>query len=163
MKYLYGDTNSRVTITNGWPSGSEYTLFHITKYNGANKYRIWTGTSGNWFSGHHGGRRGVFYHEGWISQYAGDGGGVNIGDVDSWGIFTDRVRSTSPRSNVRVDGIDLTINSSPNYNPDGIGINVKNNEHSDWAAALVLVYDRYLSDEEVRYVEDWIRTEYLFS
>lgn len=114
MAYLYGSTNTGFTLT-GWPSGSEYTFFHITKYNGSNKKRIWNGTPGNWLSGHHNGNGGVFYHEGWNTQNSGSAG-------DDWAIYTDRVNGNG--SNVRVNCKDVTIASSPNYNPDTIGINI---------------------------------------
>lgn len=156
MAYVYGGTSSGVTIKSGWPSGSEYTLFHVTKYDNASKQRIWTGTTGNWLSGHWNGVKGKFFHEGWVANYG------RVGDVLDWSIFTDRVNSVG--TNVRIDGLDFTANLTPNYIPDGIGINPDNNrnERSDWAAALVLIYDRFLDDNEVVSVEDWIKAEYLY-
>ena len=66
--YIYGNTNAGVRL-GYWPSGNDYTFFHLTRYTGSNRSRIWQGTSGNWLSGHWSGRRGVFYHNGWFSTF----------------------------------------------------------------------------------------------
>ena len=54
-----------------FPTGvlpSAYTLFHVARYNGT-EGRIFSGTSGNWLSGFHGGNAGVAYHNGWVASY----------------------------------------------------------------------------------------------
>ena len=61
FSYIYGDTNAGVRITNGWNNGNNYTFFHITRYTGGSRGRIWQGLSGNWLSGHWNGRRRVYY------------------------------------------------------------------------------------------------------
>ena len=162
--YLYGGTSSGVTLQSGWPGGKDYTFFHVTKYNGNQKRRIWTGTTENWLSGHWNGKRGMFYQNGWTSQNS-----TSVGDTLSWGIFTDRQsggNAGSPPVTIRVDGTDVTrtdvTRTHYHYSPASVAINHGHwgKEKSDWAAAMVLVYDRCLSDDEVVAVENWIRTKY---
>jgi uncharacterized membrane-anchored protein len=38
----------------------------VTRYAGANRGRIFNGEQYNWLSGHHSGKVGVAYHEGWL-------------------------------------------------------------------------------------------------
>ena len=72
--YLYGDTGAWLI----WPLAilpPVYTLFHVAKYNNGATGRIFAGNSGfngfgnNWFSGFHGGRTGVAYHDGMLTAY----------------------------------------------------------------------------------------------
>jgi hypothetical protein len=62
--YVYGNTGATVT----WPTAilpSTYTLFHVTRYYGANNRRILTAADGNqanWLSGFWGGNTGVAFH-----------------------------------------------------------------------------------------------------
>jgi hypothetical protein len=54
----------------GWPSNDQYTFFHVTRYDGPSRNRIWTNVNGakaegvNWLS--LGGRSHKFYHNQWI-------------------------------------------------------------------------------------------------
>lgn len=154
FSYIYGNTNAGVRITNGWNNGNNYTMFHLTKYTGGSRGRIWQGLSGNWLSGHWSSRRGVFYHEGWLNS-------GSQGTLDDW------VQCTDQRSLVRINRGSNQWTGGGNYSPNGVAINnagsggcCNSNERSDWACALVLVYNRALSSNEISTMENWIYNNY---
>jgi hypothetical protein len=72
IDFIYGTTTDGIRFVNqSIGSSSDYTLFHITRYNGATRQRIWDSISVNggvnWLSGHHGGYTGGCYHYGgWV-------------------------------------------------------------------------------------------------
>jgi hypothetical protein len=49
---------SSLVLEKGWPSNDQYTFFHVTRYDGPSRNRIWTNVNGakargvNWLSGH---------------------------------------------------------------------------------------------------------------
>lgn len=155
FKYISGNTGAGVAITNGWPNGADYTFFHITRYTGGSRSRIWQGKSGNWLSGHWGGGSGKFYHNGWMSSSGTDYYG------NDWFITMDQ------RSNVRTNRGTHSFTSGGNYSPDGIGINAQAagsccpGEVSDWATAVIIVYDRALSSTEYQEVEDFLYNNWM--
>ena len=65
---IYGNTSSWLT----WPTAilpPTYTLFHVAKYNGAAKQRIFNSNSGNnWLSGFWEGKAGVCHHDAWLTN-----------------------------------------------------------------------------------------------
>lgn len=152
LRYLYGTTATVISF----PAAilpATYTLFHVTRYNGATKGRILTGKSNNWISGHHAGKTGVAYHGGtWITPTLA----TEI-NHDGWFQSTDTNttyrsgkvnRTTTPPVGTPTNG-NLCIN---NY--------IGGEQKSDWAVAMVLVYNRTLSDSEIREVEEWIGATY---
>jgi hypothetical protein len=155
FKYITGDTSAGVAITNGWPNGADYTFFHITRYTGGSRSRIWQGKSGNWLSGHWGGGSGKFYHEGWLSSSGTDYYG------NDWFITMDQ------RSNVRTNRGTHSFTSGGSYSPNGIAINGQatggccGGEASDWATAVIAVYNRALSASEYQQVEDFLYNTYV--
>ena len=157
FSYIYGDTNAGVRITNGWNNGNNYTFFHLTRYTGGSRGRIWQGLSGNWLSGHWNGRRRVYYHEGWLNS-------GNQSPVDNW------VQTTDSRSLVRANRGANQWSSGGNYSPNGVAINnagsggcCNSNERSDWACATILLYNRTLSTDEMLQVENFLYEIYKFS
>ena len=154
--YIYGNTSSGVRITNGWNNGGNYTFFHVTRYTGGSRNRIWQGLSGNWLSGHWASRRAVFYHEGWLNS-------GSQGTLDNW------VQCTDSRSLVRYNRGANQWSSGGNYSPNGVAINnagsggcCNSNERSDWACAEVILYNRTLSTDEMLQVENYLYNIYRF-
>ena len=154
-KYIYGNTNAGVRL-GYWPGGNDYTFFHLTRYNGSSRSRIWQGTSGNWLSGHWGGGSGRFYHSGWLSS-----SGTNY-HGDDWFITMDQ------RSFVRTNRGTYTFTGGGNFSPSGVAINnsgsggcCNSSERSDWATAFVAVYDRTLSSGEYQQIENYMYNTYL--
>ena len=151
--YIYGDTNAGVRI-GYWPSGSDYTFLHFTRYTGSSRSRIWQGTSGNWLSGHWSSRRGVFYHEGWLNS-------GSQGSLDDW------IQCTDTRSLVRINRGANQWTGGGNFSPSGVAINnagsggcCNSSERSNWATAFVAVYDRLLSSSEYQQIENYIYNTY---
>lgn len=159
LRYLYGGVNSYVQF----PSAilpSTYTLFHVTKYNGTNKQRIFDGKGNNWLSGFWGGRSGVAFHEGWLTGY----GSSNNRHGSNWVISTDQnslYRSYSTGTTWFQDGntgITQSTNLGINYgNHTNSG---SNSEKSDWAVAEVIVYSRTLNLDEYTLIHNYLKNKY---
>lgn len=148
--FIAGNTSTSLT----WPAAilpATYTMFHVTKYNGATRRRIFSGfTSGNnWLSGFHGGQSGVAYHMNWLTSYDNKHG-------------LDWVLSTDQNSMYRSNRINRTTGSPGNPTYDRIVINGGHapGESSDWACACALVYNRTLNDSEINAVENWLANRY---
>lgn len=140
---LQGNTSSMVT----WPSGvlpSTYTLFHVTRYTGGTRGRIYTGSNNNWLSGFWSSKSGLAYHEGWLTQTSTDVHGNN------WVISTDQ------NSLYRSNGV--TRGSSGGSASTNLTINF--NEQSDWQTTEAIVYNRTLSSTEYQQVEAWLSSKY---
>lgn len=152
IKYLYGFASNTASLQ--WPAAilpSTYTFFHVTKYNGNLRKRIFT-SSINWLSGHWSGSAGVAYHTnntGWLTPSGTDIHGNN------WVISTDQ------NTKYRSQGIDRTTVTGPNASAQlfinaGYGLG----EGSDWACAEVIVYNRTLSAAEITNVESYLFNKY---
>lgn len=150
-RFIYGRTNDYMVF----PSAilpSTYTLFHVAKYNGPTRRRIFCAESSttdytkNWLSGFWGGNTGVAYHMGWLTQSATP-------------IFplSEVLISTDQKSLYRGNGTNL-VTSSVTGASFNLRINGQYNEWSDWAVAEVIVYNRELSLSEIESVEDYLET-----
>ena len=64
--YIYGGTGDGIRFPVGILP-STYTLFHVARYNGSRKGRIFDGTAGNWLSGFHSNKTGVAFHGYWLT------------------------------------------------------------------------------------------------
>ena len=168
--YLYGDTNSRITFRElAYSFGGfqvlppfliptpifipNYTLFHITKYNGTNKQRILTHSnySPNWLSGHWSGVGEVAFHEGWL------GGSLIAGpSTNNWVLSTDQWTIYRANGNFQ-----RNTGSGTFSGPVTVSINSASiQESSDWALAEILFYDRILTASEIQQVESWLMDKY---
>lgn len=149
-KACSGGTNATVT----WPAGilpPTYTLFHVTRYNGAAKNRIFTSNYNiNWLSGFHGGKTGVSYHGDttqWVTSH------VNQFAYDAW------ILSTDQNALYRGNKISFTINTAFGAS-SRMGINYIPGELSDWTCAAVIVFNRTLSSYEIETMENWLARKY---
>lgn len=128
-----------------------YTLFHISRYNGATRARILNGNGNNWLSGHWGGYSGIAYHVGWLTQYNETQHGSKwVMSSDQNGLYRANMvqRSTSAGGSATTR---LGVNSSPDYP-----------EYSDWQCAEIIVYNRTLSASEIVQVETYLDQKYGF-
>lgn len=143
---IYGGTNDGIRF----PSGilpSTFTLFHLTRYRDGTRGRIVTGSNNNWLDGHHGGKAGCAYHEGWIAN-----SGTDVFGYD-W------VLSTSQNSLYRGEG--TTYGTSGGSASTNLSINWGiYSEYSDWEIIELIVYNRHLSSAEYTSVEGWIAALY---
>ena len=112
-RYIYGGIGDGIRFPVGILP-STYTLFHVARYNGSIKGRIFDGTAGNWLSGFHGNngnKTGVAYHGYWLTTNSA----TNF-PLDEILISADQ------RNLYRGNGIDLKINSGTSQS-QRIGIN----------------------------------------
>jgi hypothetical protein len=113
-----------------------------------------TTNTGNWLSGHHGGRAGLTHHNYWLTPEATHASGVN-----SWVLSTDQLKQ------YRVDGLDVSHSNTTYQNAQststGFGINNSNYaEKSDFDVADILVFNRQLTNGELRAVENYLARVY---
>lgn len=132
-----------------------YTLFHVAKYNGTNKGRIfdanWGASPQNWLSGFHGGNAGVAFHLGWITNY------TNLHGTN-WVLSSDQNDPPLYRSN----GVNRTLgNVSANKLTTPASLAISVNERSDWAVAEFILYTRTLTLAEIQTVEAYLRNKYI--
>ena len=131
-----------------------YTLFHVARYTGGARQRIFDGLGLNWFSGFWGwsggGKSGIAYHDAWLTQES-----ISL-HGDNWVISCDQnriYRTNGVQRNTAVptgSSKQLTINHG--YYSAG--------ESSDWAVAEVIVYNRTLTPLEVSRVERFLANKY---
>ncbi len=152
IKYITGNTTSGMTLPSPalW-NGGKYTFFHITRYAGTNNNRIWSGTTGNWLSGHWSNRGAAIHHDGWLS-----GGGrwsyEGMLSGKEWALITDQpTYARINRAAYQFWGGSGTI-------PQNISINksAMTSEVSDWACAEIIIYQRELSVAEIEVVEAFL-------
>ena len=148
-RYIYGKSTAGLQF----PSAilpSTYTLFHVAKYNGSTRGRIFEGTTGNWLSGFYSSRTGVAFHGAWLTQDS-----TTNFPLDEILISTDQ--KDLYRGNLSNN---LTINTVTGYNIQ-LAINYGARyliQPSDWAVSEVIVYNRELSLAEIDSVEEYLNT-----
>lgn len=134
-----------------------YTLFHLSRYTGGVRGRIFDGINTNWLSGFHARKSGVaYYNNRWITR-------TNNKFGDNW------VLSVSQNHSYRANGIDMTERTNTNKTIPYIALNYgrynsnwrRRNESSDWACSEVIVYNRILSVREIQQVERFIYNKLL--
>jgi hypothetical protein len=148
---LFGGVNDGIRFpTSILPS--TFTLFHLTRYRNpsANRFRIVCSPDTNWLNGHHGGNAGVAHHNNWLTA---------IQDVhhNQW------VLSSSTNTTYR-SGLGLkstAAGGTPNFANLTVNYGINNTEYSDWACAMVMVYNRNLSATEMLAVEQWLASKYM--
>ena len=152
-KYLYGTAgNARMT----WPTAilpSTYTLFHIAKYNGTTRGRIFDGVTYNWLSGFWGGNSGMAYHQGWLTTYTKTYHGTN------WVISSDQNSLYRSQGYQRGTG-GGTDSPFQTYAQLTINNGAGGSETSDWAVATVIVFNRTLTTTEMQTIEKWLNILY---
>jgi hypothetical protein len=148
---LQGTTSTRSsTLGSGYAftgvagaATGNFTLFHVARYRGGTRQRIWAGTTNNWLSGFWGNSSGVQYHEGWLSQEDKHG--------DNWVISSDQ------HNLYRSNGVTRGTSGNGNYNT---GVDINNQEASDFHLAEVILYNRALTLSEIQGVEGYLSNKY---
>lgn len=146
-KYIYGSTTAGITF----PSTilpTTYTMFHIIRYNGATRFRIVDGVTGNYLSGFHSGKAGVAHHDGWVTPEADN-------HYNTW------LMSTDQNSYYKSNQTNRTLASVGGSTSRQIAINNGAwNEKSDWAFATLLVYNTTLSNADILLMESYLMSIY---
>jgi hypothetical protein len=152
IQCLIGSTTAGVRFpTTVLPT--QFTLFHLTRYTGGTRGRIFDGIGVNytWFDGFHINKSGVSYRNAQLTPQ------LDV-FVNNW------VLSSSQNNIYRANGIQQN-NAIPTGLSAQITINygdAANVEPSDWACAEVIVYNRLLSIQEINLVEQYIRNKHKF-
>lgn len=147
LNYLVGGQNDGIYFPTAILP-SNYTLFHLTRYNGINQQRIVTASNTNWLSGHYGSSTGVAFHNNWITPTGINPHGSN------W------VLSTDQNSLYRSGMSNRTIAGPGTPSFANIGVNVWTGELSDWAIANIMVYNRTLPYVQYIAIEDYLASRY---
>ena len=156
FKFLRGSTSDKVNFPSAVHLQIAYTLFHVARYtpgaSSSQKQRIFTNTNPNmqadWLSGYKQGSTGVSHKKpgpGWITPYPAD-------IASSWMVASD----TNTR--FRAQGVQLGV--APSYSNVIHPICISCLETSLWDVAVVIVFDRALSTEEIITVEDYLASSY---
>ena len=152
IQVLQGVTTDRITFDNPTTTGGRYTLFSLVRYNSAlsaKQERILNSVDNTWFTGHHGDKAGVSYHEGtWLKSTS------TVTPVTNWVLGTDYT------SSYRSNGNQITVASNGGANLRRLGINTYVAEASDFQIAEIILYDRALTLAEIRQVEEYLAFTY---
>jgi hypothetical protein len=158
IPYISGGTNANIT----WPTGSlpiKFTLCSITRYTNpsVNQSRILQASGNNFIHGHYGGNRGVAHYNTWITP------NTNLGLKTDWLVCCGKneIRANYYGNNIISDG--YTYGNTGGGTGNGIltlNTGDQSLELSEWGLSYVIIWDRHLSDQQLKYVSN-IMTNYL--
>jgi hypothetical protein len=146
--FLYGPPDSGIIL----PPGSLpniFTLCTMTRYNGLNRRRIMDIYGTNSYHGHQGGRREVISYNNITWTVTNSSRGV----IDNWLVACAKNSEGAP-NNALMDGVPVGVSNSSSITGNWqLGINTgSSQESSDFAFAHAMVWDEWLTDEEMRLV-----------
>jgi len=145
---VQGGTGDGLRFVGRLTANTNYTLFHITRYNGS-EGRIFNGYDTNWLSGFWSGRTPVAYHNGWLTDQ-GDRAGTNwVVSVDQYNYYRGYWGASNNYGGT--GGGSQTVSVTINYG-NTIG------EYSAWQCYLVMYYNTALSSAERDAVVNHLRT-----
>ena len=136
-----------------FPTGvlpANYTVFHMARYNGASQGRIFAGnTSANWLSGFWSGMSGIAHHGGWLTQAS-----TSV-HQNNW------VLSSDQKGLYRSNGVTRSTSVGGN-NSDALTLNFSaySGDNSDWQASEVIVFNQELTLDQIRTVEQFLKSKY---
>ena len=143
---VQGGTGDQIRFNNPNFNSGNYTLFHVARYNGGTRGRIVNGINDDYISGFWNSQAGVAHHYGWITPTTG------LTPVDNW------VVSTSAYGLYRANGVTRSTGGGSDTIPQ-IGLNT-HGERSDYQVAELILFDRRLTDNEIKQVEDYLGGQY---
>ena len=173
--YIEGNDTTRILFPKKLLN-ENYTLIHITKYNGKNKQRILQGIDVDWLSGFWNGFNYSGYHNEWITPNNTDlttkqmkkmsktmikklkestNNKNHLFGINDWMLTIDSLNSLrSNQKNMTLNNFNKKKTKTPNQ----IAINMgkENKKTSDWAMAVVIVYNRTLTQSEILELEKWL-------
>jgi hypothetical protein len=159
-KYLTGGSNDWINIPLDVATitGNNFSVMTLCGYNGGNRGRITSTSSGNnWLLGHWGAGDARYHPNAWVSQNTSSGGGAAN---NQWGVHVGTGRTNTGRINMNEwqywkNGSRLTVNvnlSPAGANgPNNLSINRFGNgsEPSDWKWQYLAVWNRVLTEDEI--------------
>lgn len=151
---LFGGTSDGISFPFGVLPPT-YTIFHLCRYIGSNKGRIIDGVNDNFLSGFLGNNAGLSYHGVWITPDP---------LPSSYNLYNTWVLSTDQKSLYRANRVDRTL---PGITAQQVGPHIAINngmfyssESSDWACAVLMVYNRTLTLSEILLMEKYLLDTY---
>ena len=157
-KYLTGGTSATISIPLNVNSLAPnfHTVMTVCGYNGGTRERITSTAGNNWLLGHWSNGDARYYAEGWVSQNSSSGGGAGN---NQWGVHVGTARRNTGRIDMNEwqywkNGGLLTVNvnrSGGTSGPTSLQINgVGGGEKSDWKWQFLAVWNRVLTEDEIR-------------
>lgn len=146
ITYLTGNTSANINFGSG-SLPTNFTVCSLTRYNGATRRRIMMSSPGDYLQGHWNTFRGVCHYNGWKTIY----GDRTLGNQMDWLCCIGRNNNSIP-TNIICDGIPVggNVGGIGNFN---LTVNTGNGETSDWAFSLAMVWDQFLTDDEVFFID----------
>jgi hypothetical protein len=140
---LQGTTSSKIQFTTS--SITNYTLFHVARYTGGTRRRIFTNlTTNNYLNGFWSGLSGIAHHDNWLTQSSRDVHGNN------WLI------SSSTGIRYRSNGIERTTASGALRSLPILYINDNSGESSDFQVADVILFNSELTTLQIQRIENYL-------
>jgi len=139
---------------------SDYTVVAVSRYapGGSPKGRIVSSITNNWLLGHWSDTTENHYAAGWVSSV--DAGGTDT----NWRIYTATGRPGADRYDFWVNGVRIVNNSTGgSQGPSGFGLMHYDPGNSEWTngdIAYLSVYNRELSDAEIKKIYQTLKGRY---
>ena len=148
--FVHGTTNDGMKLpTSIFGDENKYTFFWVARYNGATTKNIFEGVNNDWLSGFYDGKTAQAKHGEWITDEMSTSG------LYSW------VQGTDAPNKFRVLGVNKMNDPSIYGTTSQITVNMgPSNEMSDWAIKEMIVYDRLLTLDEIKSVEEYLLITY---
>jgi hypothetical protein len=155
QKYLFGGPSAGMKFpVPVLSTGRKYSLFHVARFNGSRRGRIFDGVDNNFISGFHGGHVGTAHRSG-------------SGYIAHWlrpQSFDDFIVHTDQKHLLRYNGLQRSgATNQSALIPGQLTINdgqLQATESSDWAVAEVIVFNRELTLDEMMKIENYLMRKY---
>lgn len=148
--YVYGGVGDGMKLPlSVLGENKKYTFFWVARYNGVNTKNIFEGVDGDWLSGFYSGHNTQAKRGEWITSESSTLG------TYAW------VQGTDAPNKFRAFGEDKVNDPTQYGTTSQITVNMgPSNETSDWAIKEMVIYDRLLSLEEIKKVEEYFFITY---
>jgi hypothetical protein len=164
VRTLSGGINDGLQFPSGFlsagaASANDYTFFHIARYSGASKGRIFDATNARTGSRDFGlNNAGVAFHNGWmapaVEPTAGTYGHTN------WVMSVDQPFAFRQNAGEAPSATRASLTRSDNLSINNGYYKTWGTEQSDWNVAEVIVFSRVLTAVEIRQVESYLVRKY---
>lgn len=153
---LDGSGSGYIDIPSPNLSASDFTVIAATRYVGSPTGRIISGYANNWLLGHHSASVSEYYPMGWVRN-------TTTNDTN-WRIYTGTGNIGLDQYSYWENGEKLVTNSaSGSAGPNGISVGrsaPSNTEHSNAQIGYLALYNRVLSDTEIKDAYNSLRRRY---
>ncbi|CAE7232846.1 unnamed protein product [Symbiodinium sp. CCMP2592] len=147
LKHVYGDSKSSFSFGDILPA--TFTMCSLSAYTGITQGKILRGES--FWHGHADGQAGsVFYGGQWVRDEK------NLTGTRSWIALC----ASNQHEYIFLDGVEVPAKFAGGGGNTAIGVNDgPEDEHSDWAVAEVMTWDRVLTRSEMNDVQNYLRAK----